>query len=267
MKQKIKIVGVQANLVWHDAQANCAHFSKLITNAPKADAYILPEMFNTGFTMESEQLAEPVNGPTHQWMQQMASEANAVVAGSVITREKNHIFNRFYWVSPDGKTEYYDKRHRFTMAGEHEHFSAGNRQLIVELHGWKIMLQVCYDLRFPVWSRNTSNYHGLINVACWPEVRVSAWSSLLVARAIENQCYVVGVNRVGTDGNGVIYSGNSAIIDPKGSVLASGEAHAESVIVAEWDMGELQQFREKFPVLEDRDPFTLVEVPADLPKE
>lgn len=257
MKEKIKIVGIQASLVWHDAEANCAHFSELIANAPAADAYILPEMFNTGFSMDSERLAEPMNGPTHKWMQQMAKTSGAVVAGSVIIRDGKNNYNRFLWVSPSGNTEFYDKRHRFTMAGEHQHFSAGNRQLVVELHGWKIMLQVCYDLRFPVWSRNTSRYDGLIYVACWPEVRVSAWSSLLVARAIENQCYVVGVNRIGTDGNGIAYSGGSAIIDPKGNAIASGEDHSETILLAEWCRNDLQQFREKFPVLEDQDHFTI----------
>lgn len=259
MNEPLKITGIQSDLHWENPEANHKHLLEKLRKAPKADAYILPEMFSTGFSMETEKLAEPMDGSTHNWMKTTAAELNAAVAGSVIIRDAGKFYNRFLWVSPDGKTAHYDKRHRFTMADEHHHFSAGNAHTITELKGWRIMLQVCYDLRFPVWSRNRNNYDLLIYVANWPAARAAAWSKLLLARAIENQCYVVGVNRVGTDGKDIDYSGNSAIIDPKGEYIVQGEAHRDEAFSATLNHKDLIDFREKFPVLYDADGFELME--------
>jgi len=257
MNENLKVVGVQAELAWHDARANHNYFAELLGEAPGADIYVLPEMFSTGFSMETKSLAEPMDGPTHQWMVKTAKWKKAVICGSVIIVEKGHYYNRFIWVDSSGKTQFYDKRHRFTMAGEHEHFNAGNEQVIVEINGWKIMLQVCYDLRFPVWSRNTQNYDAVIYVANWPAPRTSAWSKLLLARAIENQCYVVGVNRVGVDGNDIDYTGASVIVDPKGDVISDLDDGKEGFVDAVFYKEELERFRKKFPVLEDRDSFVI----------
>lgn len=257
MSVNLKISGIQADLIWHDPEANRSQLYNLIVQSPQADVYVLPETFSTGFSMDTLQLCEEMNGPTHQWMMELARQKEAVICGSVIIREGEKIFNRFLWINPKGQTEVYDKRHRFTMAGEHKHFSAGNKQLIVELKGWRILLLVCYDLRFPVWSRNRNNYDAVFYIANWPAARVTAWSKLLQARAIENQCYVVGVNRVGTDGNGIVYSGDSAIVDPKGEVISKLDFGEEGHVSAELDMTELLSFREKFPVLEDGDDFEL----------
>jgi len=257
MKESLKIAAIQSDLHWENPAPNHSSLLEKMRNAPAADAYILPEMFSTGFSMETEKLAEPMEGPTHQWMKSAAAELNAVVAGSVIIRDNGKFFNRFLWVSPDGATAHYDKRHRFTMADEHHHFSAGNTHTIVELKGWRIMLQVCYDLRFPVWSRNRNNYDVLIYVANWPAARAAAWTKLLLARAIENQCYVVGVNRVGTDGKDISYSGDSAIIDAYGEYLIQAEPGKEERIAADLSAEKLTTFRQKFPVLEDADDFEL----------
>lgn len=257
MNGPLKITALQSELHWENPEANHGTLGEKLRKAEAADVYILPEMFSTGFSMETERLAEPMNGPTHNWMKAMAKELNAIVCGSVIIREEGYFYNRFLWVSPDGSTSHYDKRHRFTMADEHHHFSAGNTHTIVELKGWRIFLQVCYDLRFPVWSRNRKNYDLAIYVANWPAARVSAWSKLLLARAIENQCYVVGVNRVGKDGKGIDYNGRSAIIDPKGEYIVHAETDHEKILSAELDHSELTDFRKKFPVLEDADGFKL----------
>lgn len=257
MNEPLKISALQSDLHWENPEANHRSLGEKLRKAEAADAYILPEMFSTGFSMGTEKLAEPMEGSTHNWMKAMAKELNTVVAGSVIIRDNGKFFNRFLWVSPDGKTAHYDKRHRFTMADEHHHFSAGNGHTIVELKGWRIMLQVCYDLRFPVWSRNRKNYDLLIYVANWPAARSGAWSKLLLARAIENQCYVVGVNRVGTDGKDIPYSGDSAIIDAYGEYLVHATSGKEEILTAELSAENLRAFRKKFPVLDDADGFEL----------
>lgn len=259
MNEPLKITALQSDLHWENPEANHRALGEKLRKAEEADVYVLPEMFSTGFSMKTETLAEPMDGPTHGWMKAMAKELNAVVCGSIIIREEDNFYNRFLWVSPDGKTAHYDKRHRFTMADEHHHFSAGNTHTIVELKGWRIFLQVCYDLRFPVWSRNRKNYDLAIYVANWPAARVSAWSNLLLARAIENQCYVVGVNRVGTDGKDIPYSGASAIIDPKGDYIVQAEPNRDEELSATLSFSELIDFREKFPVLDDADGFDLRE--------
>ena len=255
----LKITLIQSNLIWENAKANLTAFSEKIKLVASTDLIILPETFSTGFSMDSEKLAEPMNGFSMQWMADMAKESNAVIAGSLILEEGGKIYNRFIWMRPDGTFEKYDKRHLFTMGNEHNHYTKGQENLIVELKGWNICPQICYDLRFPVWSRNNSKnpYDLLIYVANWPEVRITAWEKLLYARAIENQCYVAAVNRIGVEGEGVNCIGNSMLIDSKGDQLWKATDSKEETKTALLSMKELNAFRKKFPVLEDGDGFTL----------
>lgn len=256
--QDLRITIIQTALHWQDAAANRAMFSvKLATVAPATDLIVLPEMFTTGFSMDARGLAEDAQGPTLQWMQEEAARYNAVLTGSVMVKEGDNYYNRLFWVRPDGSYEHYDKRHLFRMAKEHHSYTPGKEKLLVELKGWNICPLVCYDLRFPVWSRNTnSQYDLLLYVANWPKPRANAWSTLLQARAIENLSYVVGVNRVGTDGNGHPYSGDSAIIHPKGHKLLE-TTEAEGIHTITLSKQELTDFREAFPAHLDADDFTL----------
>lgn len=257
--QDLTISLLQTPLAWHDPAANRAHFADLLQSLPAAtDLAILPEMFTTGFTMDAEGLAEPMDGPTLQWMTALARKTGITLCGSVDVLDGGHYYNRCLWASPDGSHRHYDKRHLFRMAGEHEHYTAGTERLIVELNGWRICPLVCYDLRFPVWSRGINEYDLLVYVANWPAARRSAWTTLLPARAVENQCYVAGVNRVGRDGNGIDYAGDSAAYDFLGNALAdSGDkAGAETVTL---DHDALRRYREKFPAWRDADGFRLDE--------
>jgi predicted amidohydrolase len=230
---------------------------KLAATAPATDLIVLPEMFTTGFSMDASPLAEPAEGPTLHWMQEEAAKHQAVITGSVIVREGDSFYNRLFWVRPDGTYDQYDKRHLFRMANEHHTYTSGSEKIIVELKGWNICPLVCYDLRFPVWSRNTdSRYDLLLYVANWPKPRSNAWSILLQARAIENLAYVVGVNRVGSDANNHPYSGDSAIIHPKGHKLLE-TTEAEGVHTITLSRQELVDFRESFPAHLDADTFTL----------
>lgn len=253
---------IQTALHWEDAVANLAMFEEKIwqINAP-TDLIVLPEMFTTGFTMNAVSLAEPMNLTTFKWMKQQAAQTGAVVTGSYIVKEKEHYFNRLVWMRPDGTFEVYDKRHLFRMAEEHHTYSAGNHKIIVELKGWRICPFICYDLRFPVWSRNTMSgetlaYDCLIYVANWPQARSHAWRTLLQARAIENLSYVIGVNRVGADGKDIIYSGNSAVINHKGEILFE-QANKEQIHRQILDAEELMAFRQKFPAYLDADSFSI----------
>lgn len=258
MPQDLTISIIQTELSWEDSDKNIQHFEALLKQVPEsADLVVLPEMFNTGFTMNAQSVTQPVNGPACQWMVKQSREHNCVITGSIVTEENGRYYNRLHWVTPDGKIQTYDKRHLFRMANEHHHYTAGTKRLITQLKGWKICPLVCYDLRFPVWIRNSKEYDCLVFIANWPEARSSAWSTLLKARAIENQVYVVGVNRIGTDGNEIPYSGDSAVIDPKGIQISHTKPHQESVetVILNWD--ELATFREKFPVMEDADYFTI----------
>ncbi|MDO6390455.1 amidohydrolase [Pontibacter sp. BT731] len=256
--QDLRITIIQTALHWQDAPANRNMFSeKLATVAPATDLIVLPEMFTTGFSMDAAGLAEDAEGPTLQWMQEEAARYSAVLTGSVMVKEGDNYYNRLYWVRPDGSYEHYDKRHLFRMAKEHHSYTPGKEKLLIELKGWNICPLVCYDLRFPVWSRNTnSQYDLLLYVANWPKPRANAWSTLLQARAIENLSYVVGVNRVGTDGNGHPYSGDSAIIHPKGHKLLE-TTEAEGIHTITLSKQELTDFREAFPAHLDADDFTL----------
>lgn len=267
MMQDLTITLVQTELHWQDAAANRAMFSdKLAKAAPTTDLIILPEMFTTGFSMSAPELAEETEGETLQWMQAMAHKHQAVLTGSVIVRENGKYFNRLFWVRPDGTYEKYDKKHLFRMAKEHHTYSPGKEKLVVELKGWKLCPLVCYDLRFPVWSRNKENGYDLVLfVANWPKVRSLAWRTLLQARAIENVAYAVGVNRVGTDGNGHPYSGDSAVIHPKGHKLLES-SEQEAVLTITLSKQELQEFREVFPAHLDADAFSLDDSGGDQSK-
>ncbi len=253
---------LQRALVWHDPKANRHAFARQMDEAGPADLYVLPEMFATGFSMSGQSIAESEDGPTLQWMRDQAIRRDAAITGSVAVQHNGQCLNRMYWVQADGTTHHYDKRHLFRMAGEHERYAAGGPRKIVSWRGLRFLLQVCYDLRFPVFSRNfqtdpAGDYDVILYVACWPEPRRQPWSQLLPARAVENQAYVIGVNRIGEDAKGLSYSGDSAIYDFKGDTLASGAPGEELSLKANLDLDTLNSFREKFPVGLDADRFTL----------
>ena len=255
--QDLIVTIIQSDLVWEDVDANLNQFEKKIKNIHQpTDLILLPEMFTTGFTMQSEKFAETIDGKSVQWMARMAQTANTVIAGSLIIKEKNNYYNRLIWMRPNGSYQFYDKRHLFAMGGEHKNFTAGTARLIVELNGWKICPMICYDLRFPVWARNTEDYDLLLYLANWPLPRVKHWQSLLIARAIENQVYTIGVNRINTDNFGNYYSGNSAIIDPKGDTLFE-KAHSEAIHTHKLSKKYLAKVRESLPFLMDRDTFEI----------
>lgn len=253
----LKVTIIQSDLHWENVDKNLATFTdKINAITEQTDIIVLPEMFTTGFSMDSIRLAEKMDGKTVFWMKQQAVKKNAVITGSLIIEEDGKYFNRLVWAQPDETVFIYDKRHLFRMAEEDKHFSAGENRLIVEWKGWKICPLICYDLRFPVWSRNSlPAFDCLIYVANWPEARKEPWSKLLEARAIENQVYVVGVNRIGLDGKEISYSGNSAIVDPKGNVISSVSPKLNEIVTIGLNKSDLEDFREKFPVGLDADDF------------
>jgi len=254
---KLHISLVQADLKWEDIDANLAGFSEKIANIKEAsDLIILPEMFTTGFSMNPAAFAESMDGKSMQWLADVAASKQSVVTGSLIIKEKDRYFNRLVWMRPDGTYVTYDKRHLFTLAGEHNFYQAGKDPLYVDIKGWKVQPLICYDLRFPVFSRNTLGYDLLIYVANWPVMRSDAWKALLTARAIENQSYTIGVNRVGTDGNDFYHSGDSSIIDYAGGMMTQ-LSHVEGIFTATLDKTKQQQFRKKLPFLADRDEFEI----------
>ena len=240
------------DIAWGDCQGNVRRADAMIDNAPEADLYILPEMFSTGFAADPEGMAESEKGKTVEWMRRKAVAKDAAIAGSLAIKSGERYFNRLYFVKPDGEVTTYDKRHLFSYAGENLHYTRGEERVIVEWRSVRIMLQVCYDLRFPVFSRNHGDYDMIIYVASWPTSRIKVWDTLLHARALENQCYVAGVNRVGRDPN-CEYCGNSLIISPYGEDLAVCGSGEESAMMAEIDMEMLRSFRKKFPVIDDAD--------------
>lgn len=257
----LRVTVVQTALTWHDAPANLARFESLLQPlAGQTDLIVLPEMFTTGFTMSAQDVAEPVNGPGVEWLRKMSARANAAITGSIATQDGAQYYNRLIWMRPDGTFDSYDKRHLFRMAREHEHYAAGKRRLIVSLGAWRICPQVCYDLRFPVWSRNRIGtelgYDVLIYVANWPDRRRHAWQTLLRARAMENLSYCIGVNRVGKDRQGLNYTGDSAVIDFLGQPLVE-KADEEFVATVSLDRAALDAFREKFPAHLDADAFSI----------
>jgi omega-amidase len=260
MHPPLKITLIQSSLTWENKSANLEMFSQKISKLKDSTHIIvLPEMFSTGFTMNAHSLAEPMDGPSVAWMREIAKKNNCVVTGSLVISENEKFYNRLIWMKPDGNFFHYDKRHLFRLAHEEQTYAPGQSKLIVELNGWKIFPLVCFDLRFPVWSRRTkdSDYDVLLFVANWPERRVTAWSQLLIARAIENQCYVVGLNRVGNDGNNIYHSGESAIINYKGEEISGINPHEEVDETVELYKEELENFRSQLPFLEDADSFTI----------
>ncbi len=258
MKDNLKITIIQSELHWENAEANLEMFSKKIQNIEEeTDLIILPEMFTTGFSMNAEQLAESNDGKTLQWMVSEAKKYQTAITGSVIISENNHFYNRLFFVFPDGSYEKYDKKHTFTLAKENESYTAGTERLIVNYKGWRICPLVCYDLRFPVWARNTEDYDVLIYVANWPKVRTVAWDTLLRARAIENMTYCIGVNRVGFDGNDHEYVGHSGVYDVLGKQISTSafDEFTETVVL---NKSHIEENRRHFEFLNDRDQFKIL---------
>ena len=255
--ENLRVSLVQSDLVWEDPAANCAQLEeKLDGLSGQTDVIVLPEMFATGFSM-TESGAEIGRGPVLQWMQLQANRLGALVVGSLKVKHGTSFYNRLYAVEPSGSYTAYDKRHLFRMGGEHEFYQAGDQQVIVSYKGWKLALFICYDLRFPVWSRNVEMaYDAAIYVANWPAPRANAWRTLLQARAIENLCYVIGVNRVGTDANNLAYVGDSLLVDFKGG-LQLDLAGDDQILTSELSAADLADFRTKFPAHLDADSFSL----------
>jgi omega-amidase len=262
---QLRISLLQADLTWENPAANRLHFDQLLSDTPPSDLIVLPEMFTTGFSMRPEAVAEPYgpDSPTLVWMQNHAAETGAVLCGSVCMSTPDGYHNRLLWVRPDGSHGVYDKRHLFTFGGEDQHYSPGSARPIFEVKGFRVLPLICYDLRFPVWSRNRltgprADYDLLLYVANWPAVRSDPWQKLLFARAIENVSYVAAVNRVGWDGNGIEHSGDSVILDFRGTPLTDSLVSREGILTATIDLQELNAFREKFPALRDGDRFKLL---------
>ena len=286
----LKITIIQSDLHWENKEKNLKMFSQKISAiSDRTDLIVLPEMFTTGFSMNPKKFAEPMNGETVSWMREKAREKECVITGSFICIENGKCFNRLVWMNVDGTYSTYDKRHLFRMANEDSHYSAGQKKIIVELKGWKICPLICYDLRFPVWSRNQMEngkwemgngknesssdkeinnppstilhqhycYDLLLYVANWPEIRSYPWKTLLLARAIENQSYVAGLNRVGKDGNEIYHSGDSAVINAKGEIISKTKAHEESCETITLNYSELAEFRKNFPAILDADDFEI----------
>jgi omega-amidase len=274
----LTITTIQTGLQWEDKAANLQHFeAKIESLREPAELVILPEMFSTGFSMQPERLAETMDGPTLRWMRDIAARERIILTGSVIIEENGHYFNRLIWMLPNGQFGHYDKRHRFAYAGEDAHYTAGAKRLVASVKGWRVLPLVCYDLRFPVWSRQTPQesaekpdpgspaepaaapdleYDLLLYVANWPERRSHAWKTLLQARAIENQCYVAGVNRIGQDGHEIHHSGDSMIIDPLGETLYHAGASDETFTLT-LQKDDLAKVRQRFPFWRDADHFSI----------
>ena len=268
----LNITTIQTRLHWEDKAANLHMLEEKINSIQgKMEVVVLPEMFSTGFSMKTEVLAETMVGPTVQWMKKMAASKNIILTGSLIIEDEGKYYNRLIWMQPNGLAGHYDKRHLFAYAGEDQYYAAGKKRLIASVKGWRINLQVCYDLRFPVWSRQSvyshlpeedgtgpaePEYDVLIYVANWPERRIHAWKTLLQARAIENQCYVVGVNRTGDDGNNIRYTGESMIVDAMGEILYT-KANEEDIVTTVLEKEKLDEIRRKLPFLKDADRFLI----------
>jgi predicted amidohydrolase len=247
---------VQTEIVWHGASENCHQLEQRLETVGQTDLIVLPEMFNSGFTMHTDKVAEDMSGPTVAWLKHMANKHQAAITGSLVIRDGDTNYNRMIFAEPNGKVSYYDKRHLFRMADEQKRYGAGKQRVIVNWRGWRIALYVCYDLRFPVWCRNQNDTDLMLFIASWPAVRRYPWQMLLKSRAIENLCYVCGVNRIGTDGNGFEHSGDSAIIDMKGQDLVT--LNSDNIISSYTiSATELEQFRANFPAWMDSDCFEI----------
>lgn len=252
--QDLKVTLIQTFLFWENIESNLSLFDEKIDGIrDETDLIVLPEMFTTGFSMNAEKLAQDMGGISVKWLREKSRSRQTDVTGSMIIRENGKYFNRLLWAKPDGTLSYYDKKHLFRMTGEEKVYSAGDKNITVELKGWRIRPFICYDLRFPCWTRNLNNsYDVAVFIANWPEKRTSHWKTLLPARAIENQCYVIGVNRVGEDGNGYYHSGDSSVIDPAGNIIFRKQDE-ESVYTASLSYQVLQEYRKSFPVWMDAD--------------
>lgn len=258
---------IQSTLHWENPEANRQMFEMCLQRVEaKTELVLLPEMFSTGFSMEAAALAETMDGPTVRWMRDMAATHRKIIAGSLIIREGEEYFNRLIWMLPNGQSGQYDKRHCFSLAGEDQYFTPGNKRLIASVKGWRINLCICYDLRFPVWSRQQAadiggakepEYDLLVYVANWPDRRIHAWDTLLPARAIENQCYVAAVNRVGDDGNGIWHSGHSMVVDPMGEILVTAKDKDE-ILYSTLKKETVLEIRTKLPFWKDADRFHIL---------
>jgi len=254
----VNITLVQSSLVWEDISANLEVFTHKLKALDKAtDLIVFPEMFNTGFTMRAADLSEPMDGPSMEWLYQTAASYSCVCTASLIIRESGYYYNRLIWMRPDGSYSAYDKRHLFRMMGEERVFSQGSKRIIMKLGEWRFLPLICYDLRFPVWSRSREDYDALIYIANWPEARGNAWRTLLRARALENLSYAVGVNRVGKDTQGNIFAGDSMVIDFNGRTCLEIPSHSDSLATATISLAELNDFRENFPAHKDADSFSV----------
>jgi len=258
MQNKLKVALIQSEIVWENAEQNRINFSAVINSIKEdVDLVVLPELFSTGFSMNPEPIAETMEGETVKWMQALASKKQSAITGSIVTKDDNNYYNRLLFVHPSGEINIYDKKHTFTFAGEDKAFASGTKKLIVDYKGWKICPLVCYDLRFPVWSRNVEDYDVLLYTANWPTPRMIAWNSLLKARAIENMCYCIGVNRVGSDNLGNEFSGHSGAYDVMGEKISTIQPNKEQIEVVVLDKNHIISNREKFQFLNDRDRFIL----------
>lgn len=259
MEKALKITLIQTDTLWEQIDLNLRNLDKKFQEVPEdTDLVVLPELFSTGFTMNGNHLAEKMNGKTVNWMLNWAKKINSVLVGSVLIKENGDYFNRLIVAFPSGKTLHYDKRHLFSFAGEHQVFSQGKTRIIFEYKGFTICPLICYDLRFPVWARNTENYDVLLYTANWPNARINAWDTLLKARSIENLCYTIGLNRVGIDNNDLVYTGHSSVYDAMGDLILAFEENKENVRSVVLSKAHLTSVRKKFSFLEDRDSFKLI---------
>ena len=257
MKNSLNITLIQTSLFWENVEKNLSHFDKLISEISDTDIILLPEMFNTAFCPKSNHLAETMEGETVSWMKEIAKNKNSAIAGTLMVKEGAKVFNRLVWISKNGTIHTYDKHHLFSLIKEERYISKGTGRLIVEEDGWRICPLICYDLRFPVFSRNDVDYDVLIYLANWPVKRIEAWDTLLKARSIENQCYTIGVNRVGKDGDGIPFNGHSKVFDAFGKKLLSATKNIEEVLQIEISLDDLKLKRRQMNFLQDRDNFTL----------
>ena len=257
MKKNLNISLIQASLFWENTEKNLSHFSALISLVKETDIILLPEMFNTAFCPRACHLAETMSGKTVSWMQQISKQKKCAIAGSLMIEENGKVYNRLLWISKNGEISIYNKRHLFSLIKEDKSLSQGKERLIIEVDGWRICPLICYDLRFPVFSRNNVDYDILIYLANWPNKRIDAWDTLLKARSIENQCYTIGVNRIGEDGNKVLFNGHTKVFDIFGQELLSAIENKEEVLQIEISLEDLKLKRKQMNFLQDRDNFII----------
>ena len=258
LKENLRVTLAQVDLVWENPLKNRENLELLILQlVGKSDVVILPETFTTGFSMRTSELAEPMDGPTLKWLLDLSKVSGVAIGGSLLVKVDDYIFNRFVFVTPDGGISFYDKRHLFSIGGESNLLTSGDHRQVINYLGWRIALYVCYDIRFPVWCRNLADTDLMIFTANWPDSRREVWNTLLKARAIENQVYVAGVNRIGTDGEGIYYSGHSQIINARGELLIQAENKVSELLTFQISLTELNDFRMKFPVANDADHFVI----------